>query len=103
MSACLKALAHAQRASISNVKSYLKRRRKQRGNRQPKSEESESEAKPNEEYDACDEADTADKEKVKYSPEDNDGYSDQDYRELNKKGSEENKEQRKEGSTKEIH
>jgi len=85
MSAYVKALAHALKASISNVKSYLKRRRKQRGNRQPKSEESESEVKSNEDYDACDEADTAKKEKVKYSPEDNDGYSDQDYRELNKK------------------
>jgi len=65
MSAYVKALAHALRASISNVKSYLKRRRKQGGNRQSKSEESESEVRPNGEYDACDEAEPADKEKVK--------------------------------------
>lgn len=43
----------------------------------------------NEAYDACNEADNSNSQKMKFSPEDNDIYSDQDFEELGRKASKE--------------
>ena len=82
MSTYVRALAHAPRASLSNVDSYLKRQRKQRARTR---EQAKSEKRNNEDYDACDEADNSNEQNVKCNPEDHDMYSDQDYEELGRR------------------
>ena len=86
-SAYVKALAHAPRASLSNVNSYLKRQRKQRAqtNEQVESDERNCTGNINEEYDACDEADNSNGQNVNSNPEDIDMYNDQDYEEIGRR------------------
>ena len=83
----MKALAHAPRASLSNVNSYLKRQRKQREqtNEQVKSDKRNCKGNINEEYDACDEADNSNGQNATCNPEDNDMYNKQDYEELGRR------------------
>ena len=83
----MKALAQAPRASLSNVNSYLDRKRKQRAqtNKQVESDEKNCKGNTNEEYDACDEADNSNGQNLKCNPEDIDMNSDQDYEELGRR------------------
>ena len=78
----VKALAHAPRASLTNVDSYLKRQRKQRAQT---SEQVKSEKRNNKDYDACDKADNSNGQNVKCNPDKNDMYSNQDYEELGRR------------------
>jgi len=71
-SAYVKALAQAPRASLSNVNSYLNRKRKQRA------DERNCKGNTNEEYDS-------NGQNVKCNPEDIDMNSDQDYEELGRR------------------
>lgn len=77
-SAYVKALAQAPRASLSNVNSYLNRKRKRADERNCK-------GNTNEEYDTCDEADNSNGQNVKCNPEDINMNSNQDYEELGRR------------------
>ena len=87
-SAYVKALAHAPRASLSNVNSYLKRQRKQKTRTNDESDKRSCKGNINGEYDACDEADNCNGQNVKCNPEDNDVCSEQDYEELGRRAQE---------------
>ena len=87
-SAYVKALAHAPRASLSNVNSYLKRQRKQKLRTNDESDKRSCKGNINGEYDACDEADNCNGQNVKCNTEDNDVCSEQDYEELGRRAQE---------------
>ena len=82
--AYVNALAQAPRASLSKIKCYLKRQRKQRAqtNKKVKLDERNCTGNINEDYDTCDEADNPNGQNVKSNPEGKQMYSNRDYEKL---------------------